>query len=279
MSQVYKASCIVINLCFILGGCLSTGTGTPGIEQQQPVAVHEPPQVVSQSMDLYHWITQPGQNQLFVVGVSGRQSRPGAEIDIAREDAARKISMYYRLQVEVENIQSIGSGFFDYFSNSNITVSIDEDIDRYLDRLTFDPERDVFTRNNAVFIRFTYPDPFPGVLHFRSERNAAGRPNWTVNYPDEINGFMAGVGFVRRQERIRDAVRLSSEAAAASLASRISSQLRAGETAIETRSSTQSAAYTLHVSSARFTNFLVIETWIDPDSDAVWTLAVARPIN
>jgi hypothetical protein len=222
--------------------------------------------------DPNHWITPPNSSELVIVGVSGRMTKRDTEIQNASEDAARKVSMYYGVYAEVESSQYTGAGFFEVAVDTTVKIEYGQQIERYLDRLVFDPKRDVFTRNNAVYIRFTYPASFPGDIDYQFDKNPNGSPKWTTSPPHEINGFPTGVGVARRQERLRDTVMKSYEAAAASFVSNISSSITSSETA----TSNQGASFVRQQSKGKLTSFLVLETWIDPVSEAVWTLAVAR---
>jgi hypothetical protein len=253
-------------LCACVSGPWSTAAGSGGSSGSE---------AASEKTDANHWLTPPAPNGLVIVGVSGRMTKRDTEIQNAREDAARKVSMYYGVYAEVENSQYTGAGFFEIAVDTTVKLEYDQQIEQYLDKLVFDPKRDVFTRNNAVYIRFTYPEPFPGDISYLSDKNPNGNPKWTTNPPHEINGFPAGVGVARRQERLRDTVMKSYEAAAASFVSNISSSVTSGEVA----TSNQGASFVREQSRGRLTSFLVLETWIDPASEAVWTLAVARSAN
>ena len=255
MVKGVTVACAVLCLC----ACASTGSGS----------------VKSASQDLNYWLTPPGRNELVVMGVSARQTKQEAEIASAREDAARKISMYYGVRASVENTQNMG-GFLDYFANSDITVEYNQQTKQYLENLAFDPDRDVFTRKNAVFIRFTYPAAFPGTVNYASQKNPNGSPRWTTSQPHEIGGFIAGVGFARRQQRIRDTMTRSCESAVAALVSRVSSSLTADE--IFTFSHV-GGSYVHQESTGNLSYFLILETWIDPKTEDVWTLAIARNAN
>ena len=248
----------------ILCSCISIGNSGSG--EAASVSSEEI------NVDMDYWITPPKSNELVVIGVSGLQTKREAEITNAREDAARKVSMYYGVQADTASVQSIGSNFLAVFADSEITVEYDRQTDQYIDQLNFDPDRDVFIRKNAVFIRFTYPAAFPGNINYTFGKNSNGSPKWTTSPPHEIGGFMAGVGFSRRQERIRDTLIKSSESAVASIISRLSSSVDAGEVS----TFTQGASYVRHQSSGRLTNFTVLEIWIDPATENVWTLAVAQ---
>jgi hypothetical protein len=249
--------CSVLCLCACVSGPGETGASSAPFKKTDP----------------NHWITPPTPNELVIVGVSGRMSKRDTEIQNAREDAARKISMYYGVYAEVENSQHTGAGFFEVSVDTTVNIEYDQQIEQYLDKLVFDPKRDVFSRNNAVYVRFTYPASFPGDINYQSDKNPNGSPKWTTSPPHEINGFPASVGFVRRQERLRDAVIKSYEAAAASFVSNVSSSITSSDISTFSQGNT---SFVRQQSKGKLTSFLVLETWIDPVSEAVWTLAVAR---
>ena len=220
-----------------------------------------------------HLLTLPRQGELVILGVSGRQSSKDDEIYLAKEDAARKVSMYNRVWAGTQSIQSIGSGLFDYYVDSEILVEYDRNLERYMDALSYDPDRDLIrNEDGAIFIRFTYPAAFPGNIDYRFGRNLDGSPEWTNRPPHEIGGFLAGVGRSGRQSRFGDTVMKSYEAAAASIASKVLTSM----TTSDTSSLNQNETMIRSQSSGILTQFLVLETWIDPNNRAVYTLAVAR---
>jgi hypothetical protein len=231
---------------------------------------------VSPSEETNYWLTPPKTNELVVVGVSGRQTKREAEIQNACEDATKKVSMYYGIYAEVENSQYTGAGFFEVAVDTKVTIEYDQQIERYLDKLVFDPERDVYDRGNAVYVRFTYPESFPGDISYHHfDKNHNGSPKWTTSPPNVINGHMASIGFARRQERFQDSIIKSFESAAASFVSSMSTSVSAD--AVTTF--TSSASSTHQHSRGRLTHFLVLETWVDPNTEYVYTLAVARNAN
>jgi hypothetical protein len=205
--------------------------------------------------------------------VSGRQSSREKEIDIAREDAARKAAMYHGVQVSSESVQSTGSGIFDFYVSSETNLDFDDDLEKYMDRLVYSASRDVITGSNGgVIIRFSYPVSFPGTISYGFVRNPNGRPLWINNPPHEINGFMAGVGFSGRQSRQRDTLEKSCNSAAADLVSRVSTVV----TVSETLTGSYNTTIIHQKSTGHLENFLVLEVWIDPETLAAWTLAIAK---
>jgi hypothetical protein len=202
--------------------------------------------------------------------VSGPLLKRESEINAAREDAARKISMYNGVYVSFENAHSDGSSIFDYSSYSSLVLEYDEELDKYLDRLTFDPDRDMAKNGGSVFIRFAYPAAFPVSVSYTSRKNADGSPAWVQRPPGEINGFPAGVGYSARKSRVKDTFAASRDSAAAAIVSRISTSV------ITATAQGQNTTATIQRSAGKLTRFLVLEIWVDPETRAVWTLAIAQ---
>jgi len=209
---------------------------------------------------------------LVIIGVSGRQSKRAAEIEIARDDAARKAAMYYGVQASVENIQNIGPHSLNYFTGYELNLDYDRDLAKYADALTYNANRDVLNIDGSVLIRFSYPASFPVGISYRFAREADGSPEWVRHPPDEIGGFMAGVGYSGRHLYFRDTFEKSCDAAVAALVSRVSTAV----TVDMSSDGDRNALYTYQQSAARLDHFLVLEIWVDPNNRSVWTLAIAR---
>jgi len=247
-------------VCVALAFCACASSGSVDTGQVSAVTADE------------YWITLPGPRSIVIIGASGRQQRRQTEIDNALEDAARKAAMYHGVQVRSEHVQDIGANFFDYFASSEIELDYDKELEKYKDKLVFDESRDILTRNNGVFIRFTYPESFPGRINYGFSRNQDGSPAWTTNPPKEISGFTVGVGHSGRQLYLRDTFEKSYNAAAADIVSKLSTVMTTSGVSAEGHTTSR-----IHQqSSGRLSYFLVLETWIDPKTQAVWTLAIAR---
>jgi hypothetical protein len=204
--------------------------------------------------------------------VSGRQLRRQTEIDNAREDAARKAAMYHGVKARAESMQSIGSGLFDYYTYSNVKIEYNEELEPYMDKLVFNPDRDVVRNGNGVLVSFTYPAAFPGRIAYSFWKTPDGRPSWIANPPGEINGFIAGVGFSARQFRYQDSFTKSRDSAAAAIVSQLSTIISA-RTILDISQNTSTINQR---SEGSFTHFVVLEIWIDPKNQDVWTLAIAQ---
>jgi hypothetical protein len=151
-------------------------------------------------------------------------------------------------------------------------MEYDQEFEKYIDKLTYDPESDVMHIGNVLCIRFSYPADFPGDINYSCAENPNGSPGWTTRPPQEINGLSVGVGFARRQSRMKDTIAKSYESAAAAIVSRLSAAVTTNVSSAENQNSS-----TIHqTSEGNLSHFLVLETWIEPDTQAIWTLAVAQ---
>ena len=253
-----KKSAIVFAV-FIFFSCASTKSAT---------AVPE-----ASAMSDNFLLTLPRPGALSIIGVSGRLQKPEGEIDAAREDAARKAAMYHGINASYESIHTVGSGIFDYEDESSLTLEYDKELGQYMDRLAFDPNRDLVIRDRTVFIRFTYPASFPGSISYMSAKNRDGRPDWIDSRPNTISGYAAGVGFSARQFRRQDTFVKSYESALIEILSQLSSNVTS-KTTSDGRWSNTSTITTQSIGT--LVNFLILEIWVDPATQAVWTLAIAR---
>ena len=222
------------------------------------------------------FVTLPKSGELHVLGVTGRQSSRTAEIEMAMEDAARKVSMYHIVWASIDAVQNIGSSFFDYYVDSKTRVEYDMRLERYMQRLKFDPDRDVSrNKDGAVFVSFTYPAAFPGNISYNYGKNPDGSPEWVHKPPREIGGFAAGIGRSGRLSKFGDTFKKSYEAAAASIVSNASTSIMTKDSSVQSQVNSQ----IILQSSGYLTHFLVLETWIDPETRAVYTLAIAKPVD
>ena len=216
------------------------------------------------------WITMPASETLTIIGVSGPQSRERYIAEVAREHAARNVSLFHRIEASFVNMHRTGTSIFDYDNIFEQTIIFDENLEPFMERLDFDPDKDIIRIGNTTFIRFTYPAVFPGTINFYSRRNPNGSPVWSTN-PPVIDGYLVGVGHARRQIRTRDTFIRSSESAIAALVSQVSTIITSREVDVNSITSIVST----HESRGVLTSFLVLDIWFDPATQDVWTLAVA----
>jgi len=241
-----------------LCACASSGAARSGAKEPQ-------------ALDSF-FVTLPKPGTLVIIGVSGRQSKREAEIELACEDAARKIAMYNGVRVSFETVHNTGAGLFDYYTGSKINLEYDNDPEKYKDKLVFNEDIDLLALERGIVIRFNYAASFPENINYSFARNLSGRPEWITNPPKEINGLIAGIGYSGNQSRLRDTIEKSCNAAAVDIVSRLSTVVEAKET----YAGYQNTSSIRQLSEGYLERFLVLEIWIDPATQAVWTLAVAR---
>ena len=223
------------------------------------------------------WVTHPKSGAITIIGVSGPQLKPEDEIAAALLDAAQKVSMFHGVYVKYESIENIGTRMLDYYVDSEINMVYDEQYDKYLEKLTYVKDRDILKQNNQTFVKFTYSAPFPENISYSNKRNPDGAPEWTRRPPAEINGMAAGVGFARRHLRMRDTFIKSYQAAAVSIVSQTSTKITTSTS--QNTSEFDNTQFIYRKSSGRLAQFIVIDTWVDPEKLDVWTLAVARVLE
>jgi len=211
--------------------------------------------------------------EIVVIGVSSRLVRRADEILAAKNDAARKIAMFYGISGTVESFHRAGAGFFDFIAKSRINLEpAIADYTRFIERLTFNPEYDVIEFPGGTLIRFTYSAEVAR-LNFTNTLDTNGRPAWIDNRNlPSVDAYMVAVGFSQNQVWLRDTVIRSTQAAAAALL-KMTGTLTETETVVLNG---QAVTYIHSRSEGRFRNFRIIGLWIDPENMSVYTLGIAR---
>ncbi|MDR0443320.1 MAG: hypothetical protein LBH44_07955 [Treponema sp.] len=253
-------------------------SGTKSSEAQpSKVTPPQPEASMQELLDAGLWISGPRDGLLTIIGVSGRLMRPDDEIEAAKQDAAQKLSMYHGIQGSFEIFNFVGGSFMDYEANSALNINYDRNYGQYIERLSFDPEKDVIRGDGATFIRMKCNVSDLAVNTYSSERKS-GKPVWTNDRDlPHFPGYTTVVGFSGSKSRLQDAVFASCESAVARL-------IESASTTVTTNDSTimgQASAASMHVrSEGRLSSFQVLEFWIEPGTSAVskrvYTLAVAR---
>jgi len=219
-----------------------------------------------------YWISRSSNNKLTLIGVSNIMSRRDREIASAKEDAARKVAMFYGIYGSVEIINRTGANFFDYVHNSNVDLQYDTHYKLYIDNLTFNPQNDVLITSEAVFVRFQHDTTIPNIDY--KVKMIDNRPSWLRTQDKlEFNGYVTAVGFARKQRRLKDTIFRSVENAIARMIDDLSATVTTKEIS-ETGRSSSSSIYIK--SEGRLNDFRVIDFWIEPETRFVYTLAIAK---
>ena len=211
-------------------------------------------------------------------GVSGKFSSREESIHAALKDAARRLSFFNSVSGYSVIQEQSGGGTFDFYVNSDYWLSYDDELEKYLEQLVFDPVTNVFENNNAIFVTaYIRSDvPMPLFLGHSFEKE---RPRWVDTPPEEIEGFIVGIGFSSRLSSHGDTVVKSYENAVIGIIKNMNTRIMEEQQIY--RNNTSVFGFYLDSSSetsstGELKNFYIIESWTDPKNLSVWTLAVAK---
>jgi hypothetical protein len=220
--------------------------------------------------DSGYWVTRPSGSVITVFGVAGRRGNREEGVRLALLDAARKAALSHGLHAESASILNQGAGTLDYFSDFDYRLELRRNPEEFLDALIFDRDRDALEKNGVVFVRARYAGvsavpPYASALE-------DGTPDWTKKYVVTIPGFLAGIGHSKNRGSLQKTYEASYENALVSLLSQLSTRVDsdiadAGSGRVS-RNVTRSAGNLAEV--------MILETWFDRKTNAVWTLVAAR---
>ena len=216
-------------------------------------------------------------DSLLFIGVSGRRTNKEEAVRLALEDAARRLSFFHLVSAQSVKRDHRGSGAMDVRIESEYQLQYDDELEKFLETLEYNPATDIFENNNAVFViaRTASCVSMPSALgHSFGNR----RPSWISSPPAEIDGFITGVGFSGRLSSHRDTIVRSYERAVVSIIENMETHVNGEQEYYQ--DTTSAFGFSLSSSgeisaSGTIKNFYVIESWTDPDNLSVWTLAVA----
>ncbi|GHV44332.1 hypothetical protein AGMMS49546_28130 [Spirochaetia bacterium] len=216
-------------------------------------------------------------DELFFIGVSGIYSRREDSIRHALEDAARRFAFFQSVGGGILHNEYTGPGVFDYKNEYQGKLFYDEDVTKYIEQLQFDPGTDVFEENRTVFVRTRYraSHKLPTGSGLVSQKE---RPRWVDDPPAQIEGFLTGLGYAAPQSAYKDTIIKSYENAVYAIIKTLSGELQSKQETYENSArafgfyaSTENTV----ISQGTLKDFYILESWTDPSTRAVWTLAVA----
>ncbi|MDR0644092.1 MAG: hypothetical protein LBG05_04125 [Treponema sp.] len=225
--------------------------------------------------DKNFWNMSAENGEAIIIGVGGRKISEAETIKGAVEDAARRVSLFNQISATVTYTERIGDGFLDYFIDNQQNIVFNEDYLGYIDSLKYDPKTDVLITNNAAFVRTRWTLPTSFKVSYAPHNQ--GRPSWADNPPPTIGGMITGVGYSSPLMYHRAYI-ASYENAIYSIAIRVNGNVKAGkvnyqgEGAFEYSNSSESTM----TASALIKGFYVLQVWIDPKTNGVYTLAIAQ---
>jgi hypothetical protein len=238
-----------------------------------------PPPENSGPAPVSFWNSMPARDLVFIGGANLRSNRDES-INLALRDIARKISIFHAVEGEFVSYTKTGSSFFDYSSDIQSSLSFNEDYLGFTESLEYDPGADIMQIDNTIFVRARFKGSEPLRIQYELPPAAGGsaRPVWVDSPPNEISGYRVGLGYAGRRASHRDTVNASFEAAIFSIIRTVSGQVSAGSVnyrgsgTLDYRSANDTTVKTW----GKLNSFYVLDTWIDPSTMGVWTLAIAR---
>jgi hypothetical protein len=219
------------------------------------------------------WNTVPGNGVLVLIGGAAYGLTEEETIDAALRDAARKAAFYHGIRGELRIYVDDTGSPFTFSSDVQAAFSFEEDYEKYLPDLKYNKDTDILRGPNSLFVKVRYRAPKP--LELRYSR-APGRPQWLVNPPKAISGYITGVGQALPAGYEADTRRSSMEKAVMAIFSKVNPAVGSVQETFETGSFSAARTRFVQTSSGSITNFYVLDTWEDPKDRSVWTLAVAR---
>jgi hypothetical protein len=237
----------------------------------------------SASIDPSFLLSVPTGNGLVFLGVAGKRSSRKETLEYALEDAARRVSIFNGVTAEYIYADRNDSTLLG--NNQWIHAALEYDregAEQYIEILKFDPDKrsDILEIENAVIIRTLYPVSLSNPIFYVPTYNGKEkRPNWVDAPPASIGGYNVGVGYSGRYSSTAETWKKSFDEAIFSLVRSLDASSKSEESNIINTSSmfgysriTEDFTYSLRA----LAEFYVLDAWMDPQTKAVWTLAIAR---
>ena len=270
MKPRLSARVLLFILCTLsLTGCMSPPVHEVPIETDTNEL---PDQALRDFLD-----TNPRGDKLVFLGVAGIRSRSQESINLALEEAARRIAIYKEVEGSFSTRVALGGRLFDYRADSSSSIYYDAAYRDNLNTIEFDESSDVFITENTVFVRVWYPGSL-GITYTPSRPGPGTKPYWIDNPPATIDGYTVGIGYAGRRDAHKDTIIISYENAILSVIGNISSVTWGQSIDYRGDGLLDYSASSRHGSEARdvLTGFYALEIWVDPSDRSVWTLAIAK---
>ncbi|MDR0457392.1 MAG: hypothetical protein LBH20_12020 [Treponema sp.] len=223
----------------------------------------------------------PAGNGLVFIGVAGRRSDPKETIQCALEDAARRVAIFQKVFGEYAVESNIGSGLLDYVNNIYTSLYYDEGgIEQFAGTLRFNADTDAIELENSLIIRAAYPGALSVPVKYHPTYSGADkRPGWVDTPPLEIEGYETAVSHSAPYSSLSDTYTNSYHNAIFTIIRNINTLSRTSDTTYQSTGSLfgyRSSSDNVMYSYGTLTGFYVLDTWLDPKTKWVWTLAIAK---
>jgi hypothetical protein len=220
--------------------------------------------------DSGYWVTRPSPSGLTVIGIAGRRANRAEAVKEALADAARKAALYHGLHAESEAVLNEGSGNLDYFSDFDYRITPANGHEAYIDMLDYEEDADVLEKNGMVMVRARYAVDAAVPLYTTVLED--GVPAWAKRYTADIPGFLVGVGHASNKGTLQKTCQASYETAVVFLLSQLSARIGSEVVDVAGARMTQNVTR----SEGDLTGVMILETWLDKRTSAVWTLVAAQ---
>jgi hypothetical protein len=223
----------------------------------------------------------PSDGGLVFIGTAKKRSNPDETLQLAIEDAALRVAVFHHVSGEYVVENNIGSGAFDYTYNTVTRLFTAKDQSKqYVDILQYNAGTDSIELDNSLFIRAIYKSSLPNPVSFRPKYIGTDRkPDWIDNPPNEIEGYEVGVGFSNRYSSITDTFTNSWYNAVFAIIRNINTSARSSDLLYQNTGSLfgyKTSNDNMLYSFGALNCFYALDTWIDPKTKSVWTLAIAK---
>lgn len=218
------------------------------------------------------------------IGVAEKRSNPKETVKFALESAAQRVAVFYRISGEFVVEHNIGSGAFDYLAKTHTRLYADkEQSKQYVEALQYDADTDSLELENSFLIRTVYKSTLPYPVNYRPKYAGVDRkPDWVDNPPDKIEGYEMGIGFSGRYSSFSDTITNSWYNAVFAIIRNINTSSQSNDLLYQNtnslfgyKTSNDNKLYSF----GALCYFYVLDTWIDPKTKSVWTLAIANKSN
>jgi hypothetical protein len=265
-----RVSVVVFFFCLCICSC---GTSAGADKKNSPgTAVDE-----NARYERAFWDAAPRNNELVFHGAAGLLSNREESVRLALEDAARKLAVFFAVEGRFYSFVTIGAGVLEYRAGIQGLLTYDQDYQRYAADLVFDRQTGVLQQESTVFVRARYPAPDPLVIPLMPPSEGREKPGWIDELP-LIAGYTVGIGYAGRRSSPGDTVNQSFENAVFAIirnsSALVSERLEYFQGAgVYDFSSTASSAL---LARGLLRGFYALDTWTDPHTRGVWTLAIAK---
>jgi hypothetical protein len=226
----------------------------------------------------------PAEKGLVFIGAAGKRSDAKETVQFALEDAARRVALFHKVSGEYAVENNIGSGAFDYTNNTYTSIKYDEEGSRqFVSSLQFDADTDTIEIENTLIVRTIYPFMLPIPVRYRpSYGKDDHKPDWVDNPTVEIEGYETGVGHSSRLSSLAGTFTNSYQNAVFAIIRNINTTSRSADLVYQNTGDFfgyKTSSDNVNYSYGTLSGFYILDTWLDPKTKSVWTLAIAEKAN